>query len=359
MTAHVPTWLLWTLLGIGVVGGVGIGAYLVGKSSDADERTVASSPPDPTESEVSEGPAPDCSKPAAKDAVLNSEFETSVRELGVVQDGDPVFGGFGYLVSDVICRDLTADELEEMVVRLDCCAGGTPTPWAIFVAEDDAWQPAFYRTRILASLSVEGDAIVERSPAYAAGQAICCPTNARVGRVSWGGNAFAFSSQEASDNRTIKVSSRGVTRLGDFRPATDSPTQAAKSFGPPSYVAPHDELCVQEWRDLGLLINFASLGGLDPCLAEGRAGSIELKDELAAQAGWETDQGVRVGMSLQELREIYPDAQTQSFPGLGKFLILIQGPTIIGAGGTYPVLSARIADGAVDELRMSVGAAGE
>jgi hypothetical protein len=53
-------------------------------------------------------------------------------------------------------------------------------------------------------------------------------------------------------------------------------------------------LCVNEWRDRGLLVNFADLGGADPCSAEGRVGGIELKDELAAQAGWETDQGVRV-----------------------------------------------------------------
>jgi hypothetical protein len=359
MTVHIPKWLLLTILGVVVVGGIGVGAYLLGKSSDDDDERRAPSAAVPREGQPRDEPAPACSKPAAKDGVLDSEFESSVRELGVVQAGDPVFGGFGYGVAEVICRDLTADGAEEMVAQLDCCTGGAPSPWAIFVAEEEAWRPAFYRTGIQASLSVEGDAIVEKSPAYAAGEPTCCPTTFRFGRVSWDGSAFAFESDEASAHRTIKAGSQGVTRLAGFQPQSQSPVEAAEQFGPPSYVGPNDELCVNEWRDLGLLINFANLGGADPCSADGRIGSIELKDEFAAQAGWETDQGVRVGMSLEELREIYPDAQTQSVPGLGKVLVLIEGPTLIGEGGNYPVLSARIADGAVDELRMSVGAAGE
>jgi hypothetical protein len=144
-----------------------------------------------------------------------------------------------------------------------------------------------------------------------------------------------------------------------LQPQSKSPVEAADEFGPPSYVGPNDELCVNEWRDLGLRINFASLSGVRPCSADGRVGSIELKDELAAQAGWETDQGVRVGMPVEELREIYPDARTQSFPGVGRVLVLIEGRRLIGVVAAHPVLSARITDGTVDELRMSVGAAGE
>jgi hypothetical protein len=152
---------------------------------------------------------------------------------------------------------------------------------------------------------------------------------------------------------------RGVTRIGGFRPQSQSPVEAAKEFGLPSYVGPNGELCVNEWRDLGLRINFASLSGADPCSASGRVGSIELKDELAAQAGWETDRGIRVGMPIRELREIYPDARTQSFPVLGRVLVLVERRALLGVTAPNPVLSARIADGTVDELRMSVGAAGE
>jgi hypothetical protein len=355
-----PAWLLWAIVGVAIVGSLGTGAYLLAKPSDDDgEPAVGENPADSTDGPASETP-PECSRRAAKDAVLDSAFEASVRELGVVQADEPLFGGPGYFVTDVMCRDLTDDGVKELVVRLDCCAGGTPTPWAIFMAEGGAWQPAFSRTRILTSLSIEGDSVLERSPAYAAGEPICCPTTARVGRVSWDGNAFSFSSQDASEDRTIEVSSHGVTRLGEFRPRIGSPAQAANAFGPPSYVSPHDELCVHEWRDLGLVINFASLSGLGSCAADDYSvGSIELREELATQAGWKTNDGVRVGMSVQDLRQIYPDAQTQFFPGLGKVLVLIEGPTLVGVGGTYPLFSARIPDGAVDELQMSVDVAGE
>jgi hypothetical protein len=356
MTVHVSKWLLWGLV---AVGAVGAGAYLLAHSADEDDPALASGATDPARPESSEAPPPDCSRRAAKDAALDTEFEARVRELGVVQAGDPLFGEPGYFVTELICRDLTADGAEDMVVRLDCCAGGTPTPWAIFLADDDAWRLGLYRAGIQASLKIEGDAVVERSAAYGAGEPICCPTTARRGRVRWTGNAFEFRSDDASANRDIKISNDGVERLGEFRPATGSPAEAANAFGPPSYVLPRDEFCVHEWRDLGLLINFANLGGLDPCTADVRAAGIELKDEFAAQARWKTDRGVRVGMSLQELRDIYPDARTQSFPGLGTVVALISSQALVGVEGAGPVLSARIAEGAVDELRMLVGTAPE
>jgi hypothetical protein len=339
---------------------VGVGAYLLDKSPDDDAPTVAASESgDSTQDASGREPAADCSKRAVRGAVVGSEFEGAIRELGVVPADDQLFGGPGYLVVEVICRDVTGDEAEEMVARLDCCAGGAPTPWAIFVADGGAWEAAFYRTGLQASLSIERRAVVERSPAYAAGEPTCCPTTGRVGHVSWNGSAFRFESDEASTDRRIEVGRRGVTRIGGFQPQSQSPVDAAKEFGRPSYVGPNGELCANEWRDLGLRINFASLTGADPCSASGRVGSLELEDELAAQAGWETDVGIRVGMPIRELREIYPDARTQSFPGVGRVLALVEGRAVIGVTAPNPVLSARIADGAVDELRMSVGAAAE
>jgi hypothetical protein len=358
LTARAPRWLLPAVLGAVIVGAVA--AYVLGTSSDdQDDAPIAVTTTESTHSALSGKPAADCSKSAARDAVVDSEFEAAVRELGVVPADDPLFGGSGYFVVEVICSDLTGGGAEEMIARLDCCAGGAPTPWAIFVAERGAWETAFYRTGLQASLSVERGAVVERSPAYAAGEPTCCPTTGRVGRVSWNGSGFRFGSDEASTGRRIGIGSRGVTRIGGFRPQSQSPVEAAKEFGLPSYVGPNGELCVNEWRDLGLRINFASLSGADPCSASGRVGSIELKDELAAQAGWETDQGIRVGMPIRELREIYPDARTQSFPVLGRVLVLVERRALIGVTAPNPVLSARIADGTVDELRMSVGAAGE
>jgi hypothetical protein len=214
----------------------------------------------------------------------------------VVPSDDPLFGGFGWVVTDLTCRDLTGDGVEEMVAQMSCCTAGVPDPWAIFRAEGGEWLLAFYRDNIQAALTVQGDAIVEKSPAYAAGDPTCCPSSSRFGRVTWDGSEFVFESEEASANRTIEAASSGVTRVGVFEPETGSPVEAADAFGPPSFVGPNQELCTNEWRDLGLLINFADLGGGDPCSAEGAVGSIELKGTLAEEAEWETNEGARVGI---------------------------------------------------------------
>jgi hypothetical protein len=356
VTVTVPKWLVWTILAVIVIGGIAVGAYLFGRSSDEEGQPAAveGTPTDETTAST-----PECSKNAARRAVLDSDFEPAVRDLGAVPPGDPLFGQFGYVLADLICRDFTSDGLKEMVVQLGCCTGGSPSPWAVFTPDNGRWRLAFHRENIPATLSVEGDAIVEKSPAYAAGDPTCCPSTYRFGHIRWDGSSFIFESDEAAAARTIKVGTDGATRVGSFNPQTGSPQDAAKSFGPPSFVGPNDELCVNEWRDLGLVINFANLGGGDPCSAEGRVGSIELDSPFAEQAGWKTTQGVRTGMSAEDLRQIYPDAQTRSYPGLRNALVLSEGPRVVGDGGTYPVLSARVEGEQVTELRLSVGAAGE
>jgi hypothetical protein len=355
LTARSPKWLFPGMVGAVIL--VSVAVYLLVAAADEEGDSPVAAKSD--RADPSGTQATDCSRRTARDAVIGSEFEGAVRELGVVSPEQALFGGSGYVIVEVICSDLTGDDAEEMVVQLDCCAGGAPTPWTILVAGDRGWRPAFYRTAIQATLSVRRGNVVERSPAYAPGEPTCCPSSFRLGRIGWDGNGFAFETSEASAGRTIDVGRRGVKQLGGFQAPGKSPAEAAKEFGSPSYVGPNGELCVNEWRDLGLRINFASLSGADPCSTDGRVGSIEVEDEVAAQAGWETDEGIRVGMPLRELREIYPDAQTQSFPGLGRVLVLIEGRAVIGLTAPNPVLSARVADGAVDELRMAVVAARE
>jgi hypothetical protein len=355
MTLTIPKWLLALLLVLIVVG-IGIGAYLLGQSSDEDPGPTAG---ETTSAAEEAATPPECSEVEAERAIPGTEFEAAVRELGVVPPDASLFKRFGFVIAKLACRDLTGDGAEEMLVQLGCCTGGSPSPWAIFTAEDGSWDLAFYRSNVQAGLSFEATTIVEKSPAYAAGDPTCCPSTFRFGEITWDGEEFVFESNEGSSARTIKASTQGVSRIGAFDPTVGSPLEAAEAFGPPSYVLPDDELCVNAWRDLGLLINFANLGGADPCSTEGRVGSVELKGEFAEQAGWETDEGVTVGMTARELRQTYPDAQEQSYPGLGNVLVLIEGPTVIGEGGTYPVLGARLADGEVEELRLSVGAAGD
>jgi hypothetical protein len=41
----------------------------------------------------------------------------------------------------LICRDLTGDGRREMIVRMNCCTGGAPTPWGIFTLDAaGAWR---------------------------------------------------------------------------------------------------------------------------------------------------------------------------------------------------------------------------
>src|SRR3712207_3522323 len=59
------------------------------------------------------------------------------------------FGGveeLGYAVGSKTCRDLTDDGEREMIVHLQCCTGGSPSPWGIFTREPSgAWKLAYAR----------------------------------------------------------------------------------------------------------------------------------------------------------------------------------------------------------------------
>jgi hypothetical protein len=359
VTIRIPKWLLWAVLGVVVIAGIAAAFFIGRSSSDNGGAALTQGGTAATSTEASTAAAPECSGTQAKRAVVSSEFETSVRRLGVASGSEPLISPHasppGYSIGKLVCRDLTGDGAEEMLVQLVCCTSGAFSPWAIFMAEDGQWRLAFHRAGVPATLSIQGDAIVEKTPVYGPDDPLCCPSTFRFGRAAWDGTEFAYRSNEGSPERTIRAGTRGVSRLGAFTPQSGSPFDAAKAFGPPSSTTPDDELCRESWLDLGLVINFANLGGADPCSAAGRVGSIQLQGELAEQAGWKTEEGATVGMTLHEVRSIYPDAK----PDLHHVLVLIEGPSAVGTGGTYPVLSARIANEKFSELEMFVGAAGE
>lgn len=106
-----------------------------------------------------------------------------------------------------------------------------------------------------------------------------------------------------------------LSRVAAFRPERGTPLDAAASFGRPSFIGPRDELCIHEWLDLGSTINFANLGGQDPCGPDRRVGSIELGGVPAERAGWETEHGVRIGMALQDVRELLTDGPVMRLGG--------------------------------------------
>lgn len=352
MTATTPRWLLLALLGLLVTAG----AYLLGRSAaNTDSLNPATTAPEEQPSATQR--VPECSRRAATEALFDSRAQLGIRRLGGVGRGRSALAEPRFGIEKLICRDLAGAGAEEMVVQLACCTASSPTPWAIFRSENDRWALSFYRDEIPARLTVKGDEIVEKTPAYNPDDEACCPSAFRFGRVAWDGDEFVYSSDDADPDRKIKVSGEGVSRVGPFRPERGAPLDAAESFGRPSFVSPRDGLCIHEWRDLGLTINFANLGGQDPCGPNGRVGSIELGGVPAEQAGWETEQRVRVGMAFQSVRKLYPDAR--SVPNTKGAIALIEGPSPIGDGNITPVLSARAQHGEVSQLGLSVGAAGE
>ena len=127
-----------------------------------------------------------------------------------------------------------------------------------------------------------------------------------------------------------------------------------EAFGVPSSIFRDDVLCAQSWLDLGLTINFANLGGANPCGSDGRIGTTQIEGPLAAEAGWETSEGIRADMAVDEVRSIFPGAYRAE-----GGLVMIEGPTPFGPDGVYAVVSATTAGGRTDLTTFSVGAAGE
>jgi hypothetical protein len=107
------------------------------------------------------------------------------------------------------------------------------------------------------------------------------------------------------------------------------------------------------WSDLGLTINFVSLGVGEPCGVDGRVGSIELLGGPAAAAGWETEEGIRVGAELAELQAAYDDP-----PRRDSQLVLEEKRFPFGTGKTTTV-GALVVSERVVGLQLFVGAGGE
>jgi hypothetical protein len=355
VTLHVPTWLLRLLVFCGVVAAV-IAAYLIGRSSDSDQVGPVRQPLA-------------CTEAAAKEATLSNGFAEQVREAGEVAmevDGTGVSvsrGPFfhderGLRVELLKCVDLGESDKQEMIVGLGGGASGTIFHWAIFTqGEDRDWNLTFARHGVpVERLVVRAGELVELTPTYEEGDPLCCPSGRRAAVFDFISGRFHLKSPPfAGAERLILSDSAGITRIGPLEARSASPVDARVAFGTPSWVSQESgEVCTLSWDNLGLEIVFANLGGQDPCGPEGAIGSFEVKGVAAAQAGWQTSEGARLGMSTAELLQRYPAASFEK-----DQLVLVSVPTPFGEDGVTPALSAAMARGTAAAFHGFVGAAGE
>jgi len=316
-----------------------------------------------------EEPLP-CNSTEAENAVNADRFAQEVRDLGAVPPLSKVLEIYDLQL--VGCADLTGDGIDEMVAQFTELGidpettPNSPRPWAIYQAQEGRWIPALIRTHVPNAEVTIGDGVVnERSPGLAEGDPSCCPTGVRAGEVSWDGEQFTYKPESGPRGRTIALADGVPETLAGFGLQEGSLPDALELFGPPSSYTPQDELCPASWEDLGLEIDFANLGGLDPCGLDGRVASVRVEGLEAKQAGWQTQEGATVDMTEEELRVLYPEmqpAEQATFsPGLpeGELFTLVERPSPIGVGELTPSLSARISDARVLGFEISVGAAGE
>ncbi len=337
--------------------GVGVGAFLIGKSSgngttsDEGQGGTVSGGETTTASDSTSSP---CDKASAREAIVASRwFLSGVRHVPGNSSTTDVLDQ--YTITEVLCRDLTGDGSQEMVVQLACCTGSSPTPIGIFGGETGAWKLLYVRTGVPSRITAAGGHLIERTPAYGPDDALCCPSTFRFGKIAWDGARFAYrSDSDITVARSIRADSSGVHTLGPLDPQTASLLDAEKLWGTPSSIYPDGTSCSVTWLDLGVSIVFANFGAGDSCGPGGRIGTFHLLGSLAAEAGWHTTDGARPDMTVVELKTVYPAA----FSAEGQ-LVLIQGPNIVGPGGLYAVLATRIDAGHSSDMTFSVVAAGE
>jgi hypothetical protein len=134
--------------------------------------------------------APSCSGLTAMTAVEDNEpLVTAIRATGALQPDENVFDVFQ--LTKLTCADLTGDGKKEMAVYLTCCTAASPTPFAIFRPDGDAWAMAYRSTRLLIDKQTRrGRRIYFRHPVYKRTDPLCCPSSERSYVLEYKGGKF-------------------------------------------------------------------------------------------------------------------------------------------------------------------------
>ncbi len=292
------------------------------------------------------------------------------REL--LNSGSPLFSGSEIpktLPKRLIgCADLDGDDLDEMVVQVLGPTASAATPWAILRQENGDWRVAVLRPDISAAkVQIQGERIMERTPAYASNDPYCCPSGQRNGLVKWNGQAFVFEPEHPPPTREIVFSGTQPISIGGLDFASGSLPQAIQVFGVPSFYSDLDASCPADWLDIGLRVVFANFGGADPCGPHGRVSRATVHLSEGEQVGWQTNLGLKLGDQQERLIQLYPRnrpaphyyTENNDTAPRGEPFILLEHPSPIGAGSKVATLLGYLDFGKVTALEALPFAAGD
>ena len=102
---------------------------------------------------------------------------------------EDIAGDAEWFRAPLICKDLTGDGDREMIVHLQCCTGGSLSPWAIYMHDEDGeWRRAHAQIRdTVFRLTLHGRTVRTMLPAPYEG---ACTRYVRYRSVKWDGEAF-------------------------------------------------------------------------------------------------------------------------------------------------------------------------
>jgi hypothetical protein len=138
--------------------------------------------------------------------------------------------------------------------------------------------------------------------------------------------AVALTAALLAPSTTIEVPDSGhIVRVGDFRPkqrlgehsfgggVTPNRRNAIKAYGKPDGKSPQG--CPNKWKKLGVRIVTADFGGGPPC-----ASTTPVQQIVITGRQWTTERGLKVGDSLDRVRELYPELKRfEDLYGKNKF----------------------------------------
>jgi hypothetical protein len=171
--------------------------------------------------------------------------------------------------------------------------------------------------------------------------------------------AAALLATTAAQARSYVI--QGDYKIGAYAVKKDGTLFGAiRAFGEPSGRRPfrsggrvYREICDVRWRPLGLRIIFYNLGGEDPC--EPQFGYFN--EAMLTGERWRTANGLRIGHPARYILRYHPKAQPS--PVTRSWWWLLTRRTVIGEGGPYRALMAKVVNGRIAAFSVRYPAGGD